>query len=297
MRSINLFSKSVCTSSLLIISHLVMAQEGDHLMSEHAAMPAHLVDQPWLEHSPYAMTQVHALATDTVAASQQHDHRKEHGGQIYSRTSVDNRWLSDENGNGTFKSKLETRIGSDENKIVVQAHMDKHESAYVQYDAKVLYSRMISDFWDVQGGIGYRSEKVKLDHQSTDTEEKLSAVVGLHGMAPYFFETEAYLYAGQDDLVGLSLETERDVLWTQKLILKPYLEMHMLFNDASKYAQKTGLSQATLGLETRYEISKKIMPYIDIAYEYNKGNDATAWQDAAASDKGWLYGAGLRFIF
>ena len=119
----------------------------------------------------------------------------------------------------------------------------------------------------------------------------------MHGLAPYFFETDAYLYLGQDDFVGLSLETERDVLLTQKLILKPYLEMHMLFNDASKYAQKTGLSQAMLGLETRYEISKKIMPYIDIAYEYSKGNEATPWQDAVTSDKGWLYGAGVRFIF
>lgn len=294
MRSIKLFSKSVFSSSLLIISHLAMAQDGHHLMSEQAAMSTHLADQSVPEHSPPALAQVHPLAMDS---QQIHDHRKEHGGQLYSTTIVDNKWLSDENGSGTVKSKLETRIGSDEHKIVIQVHMDKHQAEYAQYDAKVLYSRMISDFWDVQAGLGYGSEKVKRDHQSTDTEEKLSAVVGLHGLAPYFFETDAYLYVGQDDFVSLSLETERDVLLTQKLILKPYLEMHMLFNDASKYAQKTGLSQATLGLETRYEISKKIMPYIDIAYEYNKGNEATPWQDAAAADQGWLYGAGLRFVF
>lgn len=293
MRSIKLFSKSVFSSSLLIISHLAMAQDAHHLMSEQAAMPTHLTNQSVPEHSTHALAQ----AQPAMDSQQIHDHRKEHGGQLYSSTIVDNKWLSDENGNGTVKSKLETRIGSDEHKIVIQAHMDKHQAEYAQYDAKVLYSRMISDFWDVQAGLGYGSEKVKLDHQSRDTEETLSGVVGLHGLAPYFFETNAYLYLGQDDFVGLSLETERDVLLTQKLILKPYLEMHMLFNDASKYAQKTGLSQATLGLETRYEISKKIMPYIDIAYEYNKGNEATPWQEAAAADQGWLYGAGLRFVF
>ena len=295
MRSIKLFSKSVFSSSLLIISHWAMAQDEHHLMSKQAAiMPTHLADQSVPEHSTHALAQAHPLAMNS---QQIHDHRKEHGGQIYSTTIVDNKWLSDENGSGTVKSKLETRIGSDEHKIVIQAHMDKHQAEYAQYDAKVLYSRMISDFWDIQAGLGYGSEKVKLDHQSTDTEETLSGVVGLHGLAPYFFETDAYLYLGQDDFVGLSLETERDVLLTQKLILKPYLEMHMLFNDASKYAQKTGLSQAMLGLETRYEISKKIMPYIDIAYEYSKGNEATPWQDAVTSDKGWLYGAGVRFIF
>lgn len=111
------------------------------------------------------------------------------------------------------------------------------------------------------------------------------------------FETDAYLYLGQDDYVALSLETERDVLVTQKLILKPYLEMDVVVNDDSKYAQKAGLGHASFGLETRYEINKKVMPYLDIAYEYSKGQDETTWQSASSSEQGWVYGAGLRIKF
>ena len=37
MRSIKPFSKSVFSSSLLLISHWAMAQDAHHLMSEHAA--------------------------------------------------------------------------------------------------------------------------------------------------------------------------------------------------------------------------------------------------------------------
>ena len=170
MRSIKLFSKSVFSSVLLLISHWAMAQDAHHLMSEQTAMPTHLTNQSVPEHSTHALAQ----AQPAMDSQQIHDHRKEHGGQIYSSTIVDNKWLSDENGSGTVKSKLETRIGSDEHKIVIQAHMDKHQAEYAQYDAKVLYSRMISDFWDVQAGLGYGSEKVKLDHQSTDIEETLS---------------------------------------------------------------------------------------------------------------------------
>ena len=44
MRSIKLFSKSVFSSALLLISHLAMAQDAHHLMSEQAAMPTHLAD-------------------------------------------------------------------------------------------------------------------------------------------------------------------------------------------------------------------------------------------------------------
>ncbi|SDC79996.1 copper resistance protein B [Acinetobacter marinus] len=156
---------------------------------------------------------------------------------------------------------------------------------------------MISDFWDTQIGARYRSEKVELNDHRKDTEENVDAVIGLHGMAPYFFETDAYLYAGKDNYAGFSLETERDFLITQKLIIQPYLELDAIFSDDSKYAKKTGLSSATAGFETRYEISKKIMPYIDIAYEYSKGNDETSWQIESNSEKGWLYGAGVRFRF
>ena len=64
-----------------------------------------------------------------------------------------------------------------------------------------------------------------------------------------------------------------------------------------KYAKKSGLSSAAVGLETRYEISKKVMPYVDIAYEYSKGNEATAWQAESDEEKGWQYGMGIRFKF
>lgn len=240
----------------------------------------------------------HSQTKKKMAENHQgHDHRTEHGAQVYAVTTVDNKWLVNEDGEGALKSEFETRIGTDENKIFIKAHIDKHESHDAEYEVKALYSHMISDFWDAQIGARYRVEKVELDQHRKDTEEKLDAVIGLHGMAPYFFETDAYFYAGEDHYAGFSLETERDLLFTQKLIVKPYLDLEVVFSDDSKYAKKSGLSNVTAGLETRYEISKKVMPYLDIAYEYSKGNDTTAWQMESDSEKGWLYGAGIRFKF
>ena len=152
-------------------------------------------------------------------------------------------------------------------------------------------------FWDVLVGASYRAEIVESEQDGWDTEEKVDGVLGLHGLAPYFFETDAYVYVGADNYAAFSLETERDLLLTQKLIFKPYLDMNIIFSDDSKYAKKTGLSNAAVGLETRYEISKKVMPYVDIAYEYSKGNEATAWQAESDEEKGWQYGMGLRFKF
>ena len=74
--------------------------------------------------------------------------------------------------------------------------------------------------------------------ERTTDQERVDAALGLHGLAQYFFETDAYLYFGQDSRVAFSLETERDLLLTQKLILKPYLDLNVVFSDDSRYAQK-----------------------------------------------------------
>ena len=315
-----MFTKTMLASSLLLLSGMVFAHEGyadisqqvseqqndmsemnhskmnhnDMQQMDHSQHQSSLTQDDQVEHSQAQHSQTEKKMIEN---HQGHDHRTEHGAQIYAVTTLDNKWLLNEDGEGALKSELETRIGTDENKIFIKAHLDKHESHDAEYDVKALYSRMISDFWDAQIGARYRVEKVDLDQHRKDTEEKLDAVIGLHGMAPYFFETDAYFYAGEDHFSGFSLETERDLLLTQKLIFKPYLDVDIIFSDDSKYAKKSGLSNITAGLETRYEISKKVMPYLDIAYEYSKGNDATTWQIESDSEKGWLYGAGIRFKF
>lgn len=227
-----------------------------------------------------------------VWAEATHDHRHEHGGQIYQSSRLESKWLRNDDGDGTLKSELEMRIGTDENKVFIKLHSDKAESQQAEYAAKVLYSRNIADFWDAQVGMRYRHDaKREVD------QEQVDAVFGLHGLAPYFFETDAYVYVGQDRQVSFNLETERDLLLTQKWILQPYLDLNIVFSDESNYAQKSGLNSAQLGLETRYEISKTVMPFVDVAYGYHKGDKQTAWQAESERETGWLYGAGLRLKF
>ena len=51
-----------------------------------------------------------------------------------------------------------------------------------------------------------------------------------------------------------------------------------------------------MGLKTRYEIAKRIKPFVDVAYQYEKGQKLTSMQQASNSEKGWLYGAGIEFL-
>ncbi|NNG75569.1 copper resistance protein B [Acinetobacter sp. ANC 4277] len=303
MHIINLFAMSTLSASLLLLSGQSVAQEQHHSMP----MP-HQSGQSTEVQDDHSQHQTESAVPETAVKekpmqSVQHEHPssdeadhaahiKEHGGQIYQQTTVESKWLRNDDGKGVLKSELETRIGTDENKVFIKVHADQAESQQAEYDAKVLYSRMVSDFWDVQAGLRY------LNNQNREVDqEQVGAIVGIHGLAPYFFETDAYLFVGQDQQMSFTLETERDLLLTQKLILKPYLDLNLIFSDDSNYAKKSGLNTAQLGLETRYEINKKVMPFVDVAYGYNKGNEETAWQPQSSSENEWLYGAGIHFKF
>lgn len=220
------------------------------------------------------------------------NHEKEHGGQIYQRGVFENQWVLDKKGKGQFSSELESWIGSDENKVYLKGHLNKAESAPENFDISAMYSRNVADFWDVQAGLRYR-----YDQAHSSDKDQVDAVFGIQGLAPYYFETNAYVYVGQDQHISFALELERDFLLTQKLILKPYLDMTIIVKDESDYAKKTGFNQTQFGLETRYEINKRFMPFVDIAYVYDRGEKSQMGGVEAQKQADWMYGAGLRLRF
>ena len=175
--------------------------------------------------------------------------------------------------------------------MFVEANLNKAESNDPNYDVSALYSRNVAPFWDVQAGVRYSEDK------NNRNSNRIDGVIGLLGLAPYFFETKAYLYGGKDNFWGASFDFDRDLLLTQKLITQPYIEADVVFNDNSDFASKTGLSELKTGIKTRYEITKRIRPFVDIAYQYEKGKKSTPFQEATDSEKGWLYGAGIELVF
>ena len=221
-----------------------------------------------------------------------HDkHLNEHGGQIYQTTKFDNEWIMDEDGKGALGSKIETLIGTDENRLFIEANLEKSESNDPKYDVSALYSRNVAPFWDVQAGVRYSEDR------NNNNSDRVDGVIGVLGLAPYFFETQAYLYGGENNFWGASFEVDRDFLLTQKLITQPYLEIGAVFSDDSNYAAKSGLSELKTGIKTRYEVTKRIRPFVDVAYQYEKGQKATTMQETTESEKGWKYGAGIELVF
>ena len=301
----NLFSKTTLMIALFGLSNLTFAKNETPVQDSNITngMRVLLQESGGLRYSPqelypeyYSMENANGgdniiLTARKRSAPSNDDHLKEHGGQIYQLTRLENAWIVDENGKGTLETKFDTLIGTDENRMFVEANLNKAESNDPNYDVSALYSRNVAPFWDVQAGVRYSEDK------NNRNSNRIDGVIGLLGLAPYFFETKAYLYGGENNFWGASFDFDRDLLLTQKLITQPYIEADVVFNDNSDFASKTGLSELKTGIKTRYEITKRIRPFVDIAYQYEKGQKLTTFQEATDSEKGWLYGAGIELVF
>ncbi len=301
----NFFSKTVLSIALVSISNLTFANSSTSEQESNITngMRVSLQESGGLRYSPqelypeyYSMENANGgdniiLTARKRSAPSNDDHLKEHGGQIYQLTRLENAWIVDEDGKGNLGTRFDTLIGTDENRLFIEANLDKAESNDPKYDVSALYSRNVAPFWDVQAGVRYSEDK------NNRNSNRIDGVIGLLGLAPYFFETKAYLYGGENNFWGASFEFDRDLLLTQKLITQPYIAADIVLNDNSDFAAKSGLSELKTGIKTRYEINKRIRPFVDVAYQYEKGQKLTTFQEATDSEKGWKYGAGIELVF
>lgn len=132
-------------------------------------------------------------------------------------------------------------------------------------EAQLLYSRLIAPFWDVQAGIrrDLRSDP-ELDY----------AVIGIQGLAPYWFEVDAAAFVSEDRDITLRAELEYEILFTQRLILQPRLELNAALQDIPEQGLDAGLNSSELGLRLRYEVMREIAPYIGVSHIKKYGSAA-----------------------
>lgn len=178
-------------------------------------------------------------------------------------------------------------LGGDHHKLWLQTEGEVADSTTQSSESWALYSYNFDTFWDVQAGVRYDSKPVSSSY----------FVAGLTGVAPYYFETQAHLFVSDDGDVSARLHVERDVLFTQKLILQPYLEMHAFAQDVREQDKGSGVSDVKLGLQLRYEISRKFSPYLEINVERLLGETADIAEDTGDDRSSASVVAGLRFMF
>lgn len=169
-------------------------------------------------------------------------------------------------------------LGTDLNKLWIKMEGERRGSVTEDAEIQALYSRAIAPFWDVQIG-------ARRDFQPTSApgSDRTWGVIGLQGLAPYFFEINSALFVGESGRTGLRLEAEYELLFTQRLILTPAVEINFYGQNDVDTGTGSGLSDIEAGLRLRYEIRREFAPYIGVNWNRKYGNSAD-FADAEKND-------------
>lgn len=199
---------------------------------------------------------------------------------------LEHRWRDGEN---SVDWELRGWIGGDTHKFWVNARGSKPvEGGVEKAEFQFLYSRMVSEFWDVQAGIRY---DVRPQPQTT------YAVAGVKGIAPYYFDVTAQAFLSDEGNLSGRIEAEYDVLITQKLILQPLAEINLSAQRVRELDLGRGISNIELGLRLRYEVVKEFAPYVGVSWERKLGETANIARRHGEDPSDLAFLAGVRFWF
>lgn len=213
------------------------------------------------------------------AAMQQarEDARKEMGGQVVTFLQADRLEFQTNEGARRFLWEGQGWVGTDFNRLWLKTEGEHlfEEGKTADSEIQALYSRPMSSYFDVQAGVR---------QDFTSGARRTFGVVGMQGLAPYWFEIDAALFISNNGDLSTRLETEYDLRFTQRLILQPRLEVNFAFQDLPRLGIDAGLTSAELGSRLRYELSRQFSPYAGVS-----------WEHFAGEPNRFSFVAGLRF--
>lgn len=157
--------------------------------------------------------------------------------------------------------------GTDRNKLWLKSEVERDFDVgrFDEAELQALWSRPVSRFFDVQAGV--RRDFVR-------GADRTFGVLGLQGLAPYWFEVDAAVFVSGEGDVSARFEAEYDLLLTQRLILQPRTELNFAVQDVEDIGVGSGLSTAEIGVRLRYEIRRQFAPYIGVNWERAVGQTA-----------------------
>jgi len=156
----------------------------------------------------------------------------------------------------------------------------------------LLYSHLITPFWNFQMGAQYANEWT-----ADEYDDRWSGVIAFQGLAPYKFELDNSLYISEHGDVTFELEAEYDIRITQRLVLQPRAGLGFAFQDIPERDLGAGITDANLDLRLRYEITRKIAPYIGVRYRSLVGETGNIAEAAGADSEELFFVAGFCFAF
>ncbi len=179
-------------------------------------------------------------------------------------------------------------IGKDLHKLWIKTDGEYRDGSLEEIEVQALYSRAIAPFWDVQAGW-------RRDIRPEPNRDWLA--LGIKGLAPYYFDVDVAVFIGDEGRTAARLQFEYEVMFTQRLILVPELELNFYGKDDPAVGTGSGLSDIEAGLRLRYEIRREFAPYIGVNWTRLYGDTADYAREEGEDTDDFRFVAGIRFWF
>lgn len=179
--------------------------------------------------------------------------------------------------------------GGDINKLWVKAEGDYDFDAgeLEEVELQALWSRAIAPYFDVQAGVRHDPEPGGITH----------GVVGIQGLAPYWFEIDAAAFVSEQGDLMARLEAEYELLLAQRLILQPRAELELAAQSVAERDLGSGVTGLDLGVRLRYEIRPEIAPYVGVEWRSVLGKTAELAEVSGKALDSAVFVAGIRAWF
>jgi copper resistance protein B len=190
-------------------------------------------------------------------------------------------------GEDLFTWDAEGWIGGDNNRLWLKSEGDVRGGRTEEAEIQALWSRPIAPYWDFQAGVRADIEP--------DAHGYLA--LGIEGLAPYAFETEATAFLRDDGDFSARLRQSIDFRLTQRLVLQPHIETNFYAQDDAQRNIGAGFADVDAGLQLRYEITREFAPYLDFNVTRALGETASLERHAGEDPEQAMVRAGLRLWF
>ncbi len=135
-------------------------------------------------------------------------------------------------------------------------------------EVHLLAGRLISPFWDAVTGVRY-------DRNWSDRKDgRTLFVLGLVGEAPLRFELEPSIFISTRGDFSARLDASYQFLITQRVVFEPSLDLDAAARAIPEFGVGTGLNSMVLAGRLRYEIRRKVGPYVGVGWNKKFGSTA-----------------------
>jgi len=240
-----------------------------------------------------AAAAVAANADDTMSYREMADVMQMDDASLFGKVMVDQlEWRDGGAGEARAAWDAQAWYGGDYDKLRVKTEGDYIGSApdkgLREASVDVLWNRVISRWWSIDAG----------GRQDFGPgQSRTWAAVGVQGLAPQWFETEATFYAGDEGRTAARLKADYDLLLTQRLVLQPYVEANLYGRADPQQQIGSGLSSLELSIRLRYELRREVAPYIGVVWLRRFGDTADLVRAAGAGAGELELAAGVRAWF